>query len=110
MRNSAITIAMDREAQIETELQALRALCDEAIAREERQTIMLSLSQHAFIEPERQVVFESIRALFLRGPISVEQLRLHLNNRGFPETDVEKYFQPSPVERIEHRATDKLTP
>jgi hypothetical protein len=101
---------MDRETQIATELQALRALCDEAITREERQALMQSLSQHDFIEPEYHVVFESLRALFPRGPISVAQLRIHLNNRGFPDTDVEKYFHPAPVESIEHRATDKLTP
>jgi len=101
---------MDRETQIATQLQALRALCDEAITREARQTLMQSLSQHDFIEPEHQVVFESLRALIPRGPISVAHLRVHLNNRGFPDTDVEKYFQPAPVESIEHRATDKLTP
>ena len=101
---------MDRETQIATELQALRTLCDEAITREARQTLMQSLSQHDFIEPEHQVVFESLRALFPRGPISVAQLRVHLNNRGFPDTDVKKYFQPAPVESIEQRATDKLTP
>jgi hypothetical protein len=84
---------MDRETQFATELQALRALCDEAAPREARQRLMQSLSQRAFIEPEHQVVFESIRALFPRGPISVAQLRVHLNNRGFPDTDVEKYFQ-----------------
>ena len=101
---------MDREIQIATELQALRALCDAAITREERQTLMQSLTQHDFIEPEHQVVFESLRALIPRGPISLGQLRIHMNNRGFPDTDVEKYFPPAPVESIEHRATDKLTP
>jgi hypothetical protein len=101
---------MDRETQIATELQALRALCDEAASREVRQTLIQSLSQHAFIEPERQVVFESIRAIFSRGPISVAQLRIHLNNRGFPDTDVEKYFQTGPVESIEHQTAHKLTP
>ena len=101
---------MDREIQIATELQALRALCDAAITREGRHTLMQSLSKHDFIEPEHQVVFESLHALFPGGPISVAQLRIHLNNRGFPDTDVEKYFQPAPVESIEHRATDKLAP
>ena len=86
---------MDRETQFATELQALRVLCDEAIPREERQRLMQLSPNHAFIEPEHQVVFESIRALFSRGPISEAQLRVHLNNRGFPDTDVEKYFAPA---------------
>ena len=101
---------MDRETQFATELQALRVLCDESIPREGRQRIRQALAQHAFMEPEHQVVFESIHALFPRGPISVEQLRVHLNNRGFPDTDVEKYFQPARGGNIEHRPADKITP
>jgi hypothetical protein len=101
---------MDRETQFATELQALRALCDEAIPREERLRLMQSLSQHVFIDSEHQVVYESIRALFPRGPVSMAQLRLHLNNRGFPDTDVEKYFQPVTTGHAKHRPADKATP
>jgi hypothetical protein len=101
---------MDRDTQFATELQTLRVLCDEAAPREERQRLMQSLAQHVFIEPEHQVVVESIRALFSRGPISAAQLRVHLNNRGFPDTDVEKYFQPARTGNIEHRPADKITP
>jgi len=100
---------MDREPQFATELQVLRARCDEAVPREERQKLMQSLRQHVFIEPEHQVVYESIRALFPRGPVSVAQLRVHLNNRGFPDTDIEKYFQPARPESTEHRPPDKVT-
>jgi hypothetical protein len=42
-----------------------------------------------------RVVFESICALFPRGTITAEKLIVHLNNRGFPDTDVEKYFTPA---------------
>ena len=101
---------MDRETQFATELQALRVLCDETIDREGRQRLMQALSHHPFIETEHQVVFESIRALFPRGPISTGQLRVHLNNRGFPDTDVEKYFQPARAGHFEPRPSDKITP
>jgi hypothetical protein len=94
-RNLDGIVPMNREAQLATELEALRALCDEAVPREERLKGMQSFSRHVFVEPEHQVVYESIRALLLRGPFSVTQLRVHLNNRGFPDTDVEKYFQPA---------------
>jgi hypothetical protein len=86
---------VDRETQLATELQTLRALCDETTPREERQRRLQSLNQDNFAEPEHQIVFESIRALLSRGPISVAQLLVHLNNRGFPDTDVEKYFRPA---------------
>jgi hypothetical protein len=101
---------MDRETQFATELQALRVLCDEAIATELRQRLLQSLDKHTFLEPEHQVVFESIRALFPRGPISVAQLRIHLNNRGFPDTDVEKYFQPAPAGTVHQEHPHKVTP
>jgi hypothetical protein len=105
-----LCISMDREPQFTTELQALRALCNAAAPREEREGLLQSLRQHAFVEPEHQVVFESIRALFPRGPLSAAQLRLHLNNRGFPDTDVEKYFQPAPPEHFKQETSDKITP
>jgi hypothetical protein len=101
---------MDRETQFATELQALRVLCDEAIPREDRQRLMQALSHHPFIEPEHQVVFESIRALSSRGSISAGQLRVHLNNRGFPDTDVEQYFQPARAGHTELQTPGKITP
>ena len=101
---------MDREAQFATELQALRALCDETSTRDGRQNLIQSLNQHTFIEPEHQVVFESIRALFPGGAISEAQLRVHLNNRGFPDTDVDKYFQPGAAGTTLRQRTDKATP
>lgn len=93
---------MNREKQFAAERAALRTLCDEAIARELRQNLIQSLGPRAFIDPEHEVVFESIRALFPRGPFTMAQLRVHLNNRGFPDTDVEKYFQSAPIENTGH--------
>jgi hypothetical protein len=108
-RNSTGAVAMDRETQFANELETLRALCDESITRESRQRLMQSLVQVAFIEPQHQVVFESICALFPRGPISGAQLRVHLNNRGFPDTDVEKYFQPATAGTTQRERTGKIT-
>lgn len=107
-RNSAGTSLMDRETQIADELRTLRRLCDEAATREERQQLLPSLNGHLFLEPEHQVAFESIRILLSRGPVSAALLRVHLNNRGFPDTDVEKYFQPAPSERTEQPTTNKV--
>jgi hypothetical protein len=101
---------MDRETQFATELDALRALCHEAIPRQERLRYLQTFSQHVFVEPEHQVVYESIRALLPHGPFSLAQLRVHLNNRGFPDTDVEKYFQPVTSGSISHARKAKVTP
>jgi hypothetical protein len=101
---------MDRKTQLAAELQALCTLCDEAIPRKLRQNLIQSLSPSKFTEPEHRVIFESICALFPRGPIAAEKLRIHLNNRGFPDTDVEKYFQPAAAGGIRPGVAGKITP
>jgi hypothetical protein len=99
---------MDRDTQIATEAQMLRALCDDSASLATRQQLAQSLTEHVFIEPQHQVVFESIRALLSRGEITVARLNVHLINRGFPDTDVEKYFQPSESTSIQDGHSDKV--
>jgi hypothetical protein len=84
---------MEREAQSAVELQILGALCRETGGREQRLEILLALDRHIFIEPEHRVVFESLRSLWRGGPLSAAALAVHLNNRGFPDIDMEKYFR-----------------
>ena len=83
----------DRETQLETEIRTLRALCDPSVLRDERLKLLQSIGPRDFVHTEHHVVFESIRALLLRGEVTAERLTAHLNNRGFPDTDVEQYFQ-----------------
>lgn len=85
---------MNREKQFAAELNALRTLCNESYSRVQQLNLLNSVGKHRFQDAEHQVVWESIRFLLPRGPISLSQLRVHLNNRGFPDTDVEKYFEP----------------
>jgi len=101
---------MDRETQHAAEFKALRTLCDEAVPRNLRQNLIESLRPRAFVEPEHRVVFESIRALFPRGSISLAQLQVHLNNRGFPDTDAEKYFQSAPGATMAQGRAGKIKP
>jgi hypothetical protein len=82
---------MKLETQSVMETQILGMLCRELGSREERLEIMHSLQHYGFIEPERRVVFESL--CLLRGPLTPATLTVHLNNRGFPDLDVEQYFQ-----------------
>jgi hypothetical protein len=76
---------------MDNDLQILRTLCDESVPRQDRVKLIESHAHHAFVEPEHQVVFESIRALFPRGAFTAARLRVHLTNRGFPDIDAEKY-------------------
>jgi hypothetical protein len=83
------------ETQLAGEIQLLRALCDEATPNERRLELLRSLDRHVFVDAENCVVFESVRALMRGGTISAQRLTVHLNNRGFPEIDMNKYFEPS---------------
>jgi hypothetical protein len=83
-----------RASGIAGEIETLRRFCDETLSRDERRRQIESLAADGFSVPEHQVVYESIRALWSKGPITVERLRVHLNNRGFPDIDVGNYFPP----------------
>jgi hypothetical protein len=80
------------ETQLAEELLVLRRLCDETVDRGERVQLMDSVRGDFFAAPEHAIVFESICSLLPLGPMSVARLRVHLTRRGFPDTDVEKYF------------------
>jgi hypothetical protein len=98
---------VDRESQLAAEFKALCTLCDEATPRKLKENLIKSLGPRAFKEPQHQIVFESICALFPRGPITSSQLQIHLNNRGFPDTDVEKYFSSAASQSTSASDTEK---
>ena len=77
---------------MDEEIKILRELCDEKLPREVRLTLLDNFAARSFSEPELQVVFDSIRALLARGPITASDLIVHLTRRGFPDVDVEKYI------------------
>jgi hypothetical protein len=83
---------MKRETQLSAELRALRALCDETMSSRLSENLLKSLEGHKFLVPEDQVVFESIRTVLKSGTISASKLAIHLNNRGFPDVDLGRYF------------------
>ncbi len=103
------TDSMDRKTQLTAELRALCTLCDEAVPRKLRQNLIESLGPRKFTEPEHRVVFESICAIFPHGPVTAEKLRIHLNNHGFPDTDVEKYFPSEAAGNIRPNGAGKIT-
>ena len=84
---------MDPVTELAAEIQTLRGLCNLSVPREERLKLLESIGPRDFVDPEHQVVFESVLALLSRGEVTAARLAVHLNNRGFPDTDIEKYFQ-----------------
>jgi hypothetical protein len=83
---------MDRATTSQDEIELLRVLCDDAALLARRLELMQSLRGYVFRDPENQVIFESICFLLPRGGVSAERLTVHLNNRGFPDVDLQKYF------------------
>jgi len=82
---------MNRVAQLTAEFQILGTLCNPEVPLDLRAELAHVLEHYAFLEPEHQIVFESIRSLLLHDRPSKASLAVHLNNRGFPDVDLEKY-------------------
>jgi hypothetical protein len=77
------------------------------MTQRQRRNLLKSLDGHIFLEPEYQVVFESIRVLLPGGPISSAKLALHLNNRGFPDIDLDRYYPAPDGHSQEHERANK---
>jgi hypothetical protein len=84
---------MDRVAQLTAEFRVLGTLCDREVPHDLRAKLAHVLKHYAFLEPEHQIVFESIRSLLLHDRLSKASLAVHLNNRGFPDVDLERYCE-----------------
>jgi replicative DNA helicase len=82
---------MDRRAQLLAEVQILGTLCNQNGSIEQLYELVRALDGYAFVEPEHEIVFGSIRSLLRRERLSNASLSVHLNNRGFPDVDLEKY-------------------
>jgi hypothetical protein len=84
-------LPMGRSALLLAEVQILGTLCSQTGTIEQRNELAQTLERYAFLEPEHQIVFGSIRSLLLLDRLSNARLAVHLNNRGFPDVDLEKY-------------------
>jgi hypothetical protein len=83
---------MDRAAVLSAEVQVIGTLCTQTGTVEQRNELAHTLDGYVFLEPEHQIVFGSVRALLLHDRIYNSNLAVHLNNRGFPDVDLEKYW------------------
>jgi hypothetical protein len=87
---------MDHALQMAAELDVLRALCDGQSFVALRADLCRSLADYKFADAEHQVVYESVRTLLGQGELAADQLAVNLNNRGFPDTDMQRYFVAAP--------------
>jgi hypothetical protein len=86
----------ERSARLATEIEVLRGLCSAEASQGQKHELVRVLGDYFFIEPEHQIVFESIALLHQKRELSLPLLAVHLNNRGFPDIGLEKYFVAAP--------------
>jgi len=81
---------------VEGERQALRTLCGAPLTATERAEAARLLANYRFCEPAHQVLFEALRELRTPDPRAIrERLPVFLNNKGFPDLDLNWLFEPS---------------
>ena len=90
-----ITPEARRRILLETELAVLRAMCQGARDGRVWAKGISLLVNYPFLDPHHQIVFDTLRELPSDDP---EKIRLvlaaWLTRKGFPDVDVDSYFQP----------------
>ena len=88
--------AEERKAVIvESELYVLRAMCQGTPERRVYDEGMTILANYPFVDKTHQLVYDALRELHSDVPTIIQALLpSRLTNKGFPDIDVETYFQP----------------
>jgi hypothetical protein len=80
---------------IESERQVLRALCQGAFIGAALESAIQLLAAYRFRDPIHLVVFEIVSTLPSReAGVIREQLAARLTNKGFPDFDFNRLFEP----------------
>ncbi len=83
---------------LQAERNVLRALCQSAARSDVLARSITLLAHYRFREPAHQIVFDALRELGHRSGRQIrELLAVRLNNKGFPDLNLEPFFEPSPV-------------
>ena len=91
-----------RDARIAAERRLLAALCQGSIAADARGEVLQRLSRHAFGDPEHELIFRALAKIpsgdaeFVRAALG-----LRLTRAGFPDFDLEPFFDAPPPDDAE---------
>jgi hypothetical protein len=84
-----------RDKLIEAELDVLRAMTQGTPERAVRAEGIKILADYPFLVAVHQLIFDTLREIPADSPQVIrEQLPTRLNNKGFPDLDLETVFQP----------------
>lgn len=87
---------------IEAERRVLQALCQATPQGSVRATARAVLAGYPWREPVHQVIFDVLMALPTEIPDVVRsQLPARLTRRGFPDVDIDAFFQPHAMSKQE---------
>ena len=87
-----------KERQIEAERLLLAALCRQTLDTKAREEVFQHFASRKFTHPEHQVVFWALAQLPPREPAIIrEVLATRLTIMGFPDLDVNAFFDTAPL-------------
>jgi hypothetical protein len=83
-----------RRTIVEAEFRALQAMCQQAGHGLVWQRAIELLSDYRFRDPLHQLVFDTLRDIPAPAPANLQILLVQrLTNRGFPDLDIQPFFQ-----------------
>ena len=84
-----------RDNITEAERDALRAICQGTPERSVWADAVAILADYRFEDETHQLIFDTLREIRTGDPRTIrEQLAARLNNKGFPDLDLDVFFQP----------------
>ena len=86
----------------EVERLLVSALCAGPLSPEDRSEALRSLADYNWIQPDHRVIYEALRRSRQReSPALREHIVAEITRLGFPDIDVEPFFNPSTLTKAE---------
>jgi hypothetical protein len=105
MRKAAMEGLETREKILASERDVLRAMCQGTREGPVRAEGLAILAAYRFADSVHQLVFDTLRQIPSDSPpIIRQQLTGRLNNKGFPDLDLDTFFEPHNISAEQARA------
>jgi hypothetical protein len=95
IRRITVTIPRADSDILKAERNVLRAMCQGVPGCDVLRDGLEILADHSFMDSTHQLVFDTLRELRAGNPQLIrERMPARLNNKGFPDVDLETFFAP----------------
>jgi hypothetical protein len=86
----------------EIERRMLGALCTDTLSLDDRSETLRILAGYSWILPDHRVIYEALRRSRQRNSAALrEHIRAEITRLGFPDIDVEPFFNPCSLTKAE---------